>query len=553
MKKITSFIMIIMIFFCINSSKVYADNRAITLNRNNVTIGINYSIKLIVNSNYSFNRDDVSWFSNNEGVATVDNGTVTGHNEGVAIITAILNNYRATCVVNVSKNYVKIAKISLDNSSDEITLNQTKKINVNIEPSNATDKRLTYISSNPSIVSVDSSGNITGVSLGTTIITIASSTNDIKASLLVKVIDRIGLKGIKINESITINEKASSRLSISFNPNNATNQKVTWKSSNPNVITVDQTGVIYGVSPGSATVQAISNENGYVSSCRVTVNALSKDLKKLTLNKHEITLNIDDEETLSVNFEPSYAEDKNVKWESSDKKIATVEDGKIKALKIGTTTIKVINEKTKLEDTCTVTVLSKPIKSISFEKENQTIYLGNQLSLKTISDPIDSSINNPIWSSSDESIVTVENGVITAKKIGIATITISNEDGTISATTNVQVIEKPADTTTLMIKVKGYELNFDPKIKNYTLKIGDESSLTFDLNISKKKYTINGNKGLKNGSIITITLNDQEQTQYVIYIKKKESNTILFIGIISVLLLLNIIRMLIKNKNKNKN
>ncbi len=551
MKKVTSFIVIIMIFFSINSNKVYADNQTITLNRNNISIGINYNVKLTVNSNYSFNPSDVSWFSNNESVATVDNGTVTGHNAGVAIITAILNDYRATCVVTVSANYVKITRISLNNSSDEITLNQTKKITANVEPSNATDKRLTYTSSNSSIVSVDGSGNITGISLGTAIITIASSTNDVKASLLVKVIDRIALKGIKINESITINEKTSSKLSINFTPNNATNQKVTWKSSNPNVVTVDQTGAIYGVSPGNATIQAISNENGYVSSCRVTVNALSKDLTKITLNKHEVTLNVDDEEILSVSYEPSYAEDQNVKWESSDKKIATIENGKIKALKAGTTTIKAINEKTKLEDTCTVTVLSRPIKSISFEKENQTIYLGNQLSLKTISNPVDSSINNPIWSSSDESIVTVENGVITAKKIGTAIITISNEDGTISATTNIQVVEKPADTTTLMIKVKGYELNFDPKVKNYTLKIGDESSLTFDLNINKKKYTINGNKDLKNGSIITITINDQEQTQYVIYIKKKESNTILFIGIISVLLLLNIIRMLIKNKKKN--
>ena len=94
----------------------------------------------------------------------------------------------------------------------------------------------------------------------------------------------------------------------------------------------------------------------------------------------------------------------------------------------------------------------------------------------------------------------------------------------------------------MKIQVKGYDLNFDISKLDYTLKIGDESTLEFDINEDYDKITINGNRDLKDGSIITITINNDTPTTYIINIKKKTNYTIYFIGAISFLLLLNIIR-----------
>lgn len=549
MKKISSYIITIFIIFIIGNKAVFADN-VITLDKNNVIIGINYQLTLNVERDQSFSPSDVVWSSSNYSVANVSNGTVTGISSGMAIITASINDYKATCVVNVIDNYIRITNLSFGTSFEELTINQSKKLNVTITPNNASDQRLLYSSSNTQIVSVDNSGNVRGLAEGTAIITVTSSLGDVKASLLVNVSDKISLNSISINDTLSLNEQATSLLSVTFNPGNATNKKITWKSSNPDIATVDSSGRVTGVKAGTTIIQAISNDGGHVASCNVTVVALDKTLKEISLNQKELTMNLNDEETLTVIFNPTYANDLSVKWESSDNKIVSVSDGKIKALKPGKAQIKVTNEKTKLTATCQITVLSPPIEEISFEKDSQDIYINSKTELKTVSKPENTAINNPIWTSSDESVATVTDGIVTALKIGSAIITVSNEDGSISAQTTVNVIQKPVESETLKISVQGYQLNFDPKVKDYTLKIGNESSLVFDINLDKKKYTINGNRDLKNGSIITITISDKDKTQYIINIKKKETYTIPFIIIISVLLLLNIIRMLIKNKKK---
>lgn len=547
MKKFSLFLGLFGILFLVNCKLVWAE---ITLNRNNVTIGVGYKVNLYVNNDTSFNPNEVSWYSTNDNVASVSNGVVTTKGVGSTVITASWYNYRATCLIQVINNYVEIKTISLNSSSEELYLNETRKLKVNISPDNATDKNLLYTSSNSQIVSIDSNGNMTGKSQGNAVISVSSSSGNAKASLMVRVVNTIGLKGISIRNQLTLNEGEGTTLTVSFNPSNATNKKITWKSSNPNVAVVDSSGNVFAKSSGNATIQAISEDNGYVSSCQVTVNPVSKELKEITLNKDELTLSVNEEETLTVNFNPSYTDNKDIKWESSDKKIATVSAGVVKGIKTGTVEIKAINEKTKLYAICKVTVVAPSIKGISFEKERQTVYAGSKTTLKTISDPVGSVLDNAIWSSSDLEIATVEGGVVTAKKVGTVVIMVANEDNSIKAQMTLEVMAKPVVETALKIKVKGYDLEFDPKIKEYTLQIGDESSLIFELNIDKKKYTINGNKDLKNGSIITITLTDKEQTQYIFYIKKKENKTILFIGIISGLLILNIIRMLIKNKKK---
>ena len=538
MKKNILFIFQIIIMIFISIKSVYA---SINLNYTELNIGIDVTQELgDVNS-------DVSWSNSNNNIASLKNGYVTGLSTGTTYITVNSGTYSSTCKVNVISNYIPITDISLPSSSGELLLNDTQNINASINPSNASNKILFYSSSNPSVASVDSSGNMTGNKIGNAIITILAENKS--TSYKVSVVDKINLRGISISpETMTLTEGNTGKLSISFSPENATDKSVTWKSSNTGIVTVDTSGNIKAISAGNATITVTSNDGEYTASSKITVKALDRSLKGISLNKTELTLDINETANLSVIYNPSYASNKEVTWSSSNKNIATVENGKVTAIKPGTTEIKVISNEGKYESVCKVTVLSPPIESIKFEQDEQTVYVGSITTLKTISNPQETMINNPIWTSSDETIATIENGELTALNVGKTTITISDQEGKVTASTEITVIEKP--TEDLMITIVGYNLNFNPSIKNYTLKIGNEESLDIKVNRDDSKVIIGGNRDLQNGSIITITISDIEKTTYVINIRKQKSY-IFFIIPIAILIIINIIRILKKNK-KNK-
>ena len=541
MKKYLLIIFSVLLMICISIKIVYAN---ININYTELNIGIDVTQQLKLSGDVI---DNVSWSNSNDKIASINNGYVTGLSLGTTYITANRGAYSSTCKVNVISNYIAVNNISLPSNSGELLINETKNINAEVNPSNASNKKLFYSSSDSSVVSIDSSGNMTGNELGSAIITIVAENKS--TSYKVNVVDKINLESISISPStMNLTEGNTGKLSISFSPENATDKSITWKSSNTGIVTVDASGNIKAISAGNATITATSNDGGYTSSSKITVNPLNKSLKGISLNKTELTLTVGESENLSVSYNPSYASNKEVTWSSSNKNIATIDNGKVTAIKPGTTEIKVISNEGKYESVCKVTVLSPPIESIKFEQDEQTVYVGSVTSLKTISTPEDTMINDPIWTSSDETIATIDNGKLTALKVGKTTVTVSDNEGKVTASTEITVVEKPEDA--LMITIAGYNLNFDPSVKDYTLVIGNEKSLDIKVNRDDKKVIIGGNRDLQNGSIITITINEKPKTTYVINIRKKQSNIIYFIVIITVLLLINIIRILIKNKKR---
>lgn len=546
MGKKVKYIYIVFICLFIFMFHVNADTNAIKLDKNQLTLGIGYYETLRYSLATGLNSSNIIWTSSNEKVATVQNGKVIAITEGSTIITATINGNKSTCRVNVSSNYVPVKGISLNKSNLDILLGTSEQLIQTVNPIDATNRDVIWTSSNEEVVTVEN-GNVVAKKLGFAIIT--ASISGFKSTCRVNVVDVIPLKSISINKSnIVIKENSYENLIISYSPSNATNKKVTWKSSNPNIVTVDQQGNITGVNPGSATVTAISNDGGYVSMCNVTVEAISKNIIGIDLDKKELSIVSGKKEKLNVIINPSYAENKNITWISSNEEVATVDNGEVNAISPGTTEIKAISEDGEKEAICKVTVTSPIVESLSFTNEEQTVYVNSRTKLNTILEPENSNIENLIWTSSNEEVATVENGIVNAISIGETTVSVFNEENTINALIKVIVVDEPEEE--LNITIEGYNLNFDPEIKNYTLKIGSEDKLKIDTNISEKKVTINGNKNLKDGSIITITVANKEKITYVINIKKKGNYTIYFIAIISFLLFINLIRLAIKGKKK---
>lgn len=539
------YLLIITLFISLIPTKIFAS--IISLNKNRLTVGTceNCYERLQATIPSELNQSNIIWRSSNENIAKVEGGKVIGLTEGEAIITATINGNSSTCIVTVSSNYVKVSGLSLDKQSLEILVGTNATLNKTITPSNATNKDVIWNSSDSSIVSVDQNGIITAKKQGT--VTITASTHEYRSKCIVTVVKSIALKSISINKpTLTIKEQSTEKLDIIYSPSNATNKKVTWKSSNNNIATVDQNGKVTGIKPGSATITAVSNDGGFVATTKVTIEALSKKVTEVTLDKKEITLIAGENIQINATISPDYAENKEVTWTTSNENIAIVENGKVTAISPGETEIKVITQDEKKEAICKITVKAPPIQNISFNEPVKTVYIKSKTKLLTTIEPENAILENQIWTSSNENVATVENGIVTAVSLGETTITVTNKEKTIAASMILKVIEKPKEE--VKITIEGYDLKFDPKVKNYTLEIGNDQELIINTNLSKDKVIINGNKNLKDGSLITITITNEEKTTYVISIKKKENHTILFIGIISILLLLNLIRLFIKKK-----
>ena len=539
MRKIWLISLQIIILLSINIKHVYAN---ISLNYSEVSVGVNKSIKLNISGNTS---GTLTWNSSNKSVATVSNGTVTGLATGTSYISVSDGTYTASCKVMVVSNYVAVSEISLSESSGTIGVNGTKKISASVKPSNATNKKISYSSSDTGVATVDSSGLITAKKAGMAYITLIAE--DKTASYKIMVVGSVALKGISVSpQTLELNENGSGKLNVSYNPSDATNKKVTWKSDDPNIATVDGSGNVKAVGPGTTTITVIANDNAHTAKATVTVNALDKTLKGISLNKKELTLDVGKTETLTITYNPANAENKEVTWKSSNSMIVSVENGKLTAKKPGTVTITVTSSDGDYKVTCQVKVPSPPIETIEFKEAEQTVYLGTETELEMVTTPEGAIIEDAIWTSSDEKVAIVENDILRALSIGTATITISDKEGKLTASTIVNVEAEPEKE--LKISVSGYELKFNPSVKEYTLTIGKESSLQIIVNRDSNKVVIGGNRDLQNGSIITVAVDDET---YVINIKKKASYVLYFIVVITILLIVNIIRIVIKSKKKD--
>ena len=239
-------------------------------------------------------------------------------------------------------------------TTPSIQVEKGKTFKCNAKASSRT--KLVYASADPSIATVDSYGVITGVAEGKTTITITTEGKDSQAKSIftiesvtipVEVIKLdVPVKSVKLDKTelaATLGDAAVT-LKATVAPDNATNKTVTWKSSNTDVATVDEDGVVTFVGGGTATITATATNgttdtaDDKTATCTVTVKCL---VDKITLNKTLLTPTIGAAtETLTATVTPEDATDKTVTWKSSNTSVATVDaTGKVTFVAVGSATI----------------------------------------------------------------------------------------------------------------------------------------------------------------------------------------------------------------------
>lgn len=218
----------------------------------------------------------VSWKSSDASVASVDNsGKVTAVKAGSATITVTTTDgsKTATCSVTVTAKTIEVNDVGLDKSEMEMVAGDSYQLTVTLKPDNASDKTLSWSSSDENVATVDNSGKVTAVSEGKVTITVKTSNPAQSASCDITVkAASIPVTGVNIDSwiiNIGVNETAA--IAYTILPENATNKEVTFSSDNTDVVAVDSEGTLVGISSGSAKVTVTTVDGGFSSVCTVNV------------------------------------------------------------------------------------------------------------------------------------------------------------------------------------------------------------------------------------------------------------------------------------------
>ena len=304
-----------------------------------------------------------------------------------------------------------------------MTVGGTSTLSATVAPSDATDKSVTWSSSNTAVATVNN-GVVTAISAGTATIKVTTA-NGKTATCEVTV--SILASGVSLNNTtLSLLKGNTETLFATVAPDDTTDKSLAWSTSDENVVTVNN-GVVTAVGVGTATI-TVTTANGKTATCEVTVNV---SVYEISLDKTFVSLVEGETITITATLSPIDATDLSVIWTSSDQSVATIDsNGKITAVSNGISVI-IATTANGLSSYCTVTVTKAEVSAanITLDKNTATMSIGDSLVLTTTVSPSNTTNQVITWSSSDSSIAAVHNGTVVALGVGTATITATTANG----------------------------------------------------------------------------------------------------------------------------
>lgn len=406
-------------------------------------------------------------------------------------------------------NIAVATEVSFVNETESIPVGGTKKLSVSVKPNGVTES-LVYSSNNPSCVSVDENGNITGASFGKAIITVTTSDGRLSDTIEVTVVPEIDSMSVDyVDENNTyfaeINKNVTFNLSVT--PNNADTSGLVWHSSNEEILkTVDaKAGTFVPLKEGQVGLRVTDTITG--TSVSVTVDCIYP-YKALSFKQKEgysniVYTNVSPQACpYTVSFTGGVTH-KGLTYSSSDQSVIYFDpDGALVPVKNGTATITATtgygsvdsayyNEHGYLTATYDIEVRTK-VSSIRFTKDAYSMNKGATLSLTPTIYPKEASSKEVTWESDNSDVATVSaTGVVTAVGNGVAKITCTAKDGLETAKNSVSIsVSTQNDGIMLDETFPNDELSLitnEETAKTHTLKIkylpeGSSGSCTFKSN-----------------------------------------------------------------------
>lgn len=477
-----------------------------------INLGATETLTVVYNPEDTTDDKTVTWNSTNTDAVTVDNGVVTAVGEGSSTVTATVGEKVATI------NYtVRIPLESITINGDEtLSKNEEKTLTVTYNPTNTTDnKTVDWESSNPEIVSIDSTGKITGKKGGTAKIT--ATVGNVKAEKEVKVV--VPIESVSLSGDDSILKGETKRLTATINPEDTTDDKtITWSSDNENVLFVDQNGQIRGIKEGTANVKAVVA--GKETTKQITVNEIH--INSIAIDgDQEFEMIKNQTKNLSVTINPeNTTDDKGVVWKTNNEEVARVDnDGNVTALKEGEATITATVGTN--ETSVKINVKEIHINSVVINELDDEFTRGDEFKFSATYTPENTTDENKTveWSSSNTDVGTIDQeGNFVALKEGTTKITA--KIGNIKAEREVTVIENHVGDFKLL-QEEGEVLNIGNTQKLVTVVNPENCTDAYTIKYSSSDEEVatvdeNGNvTALKDGKVvITATLTTEYDEEF---------------------------------------
>lgn len=209
-----------------------------------------------------------------------------------------------------------LESITLSQSELSMAVGDKYTLTVTTNPQTVEGLQLVWTSTDPEVADVDPNGQVTANKAGETVIKVSSGA--VSATCTVKVSE--GVESLEVTPSVAeIEAGGTVTLTATVLPAGA-DAEVVWKSSNVDVATVDENGVVTGVAPGNVIIMA--EAGGITDDCMVSV--VSVPVESISLDESDITIDEGQSWTLHATVMPESADNKSIVWESSDENVAQV-------------------------------------------------------------------------------------------------------------------------------------------------------------------------------------------------------------------------------------
>jgi uncharacterized repeat protein (TIGR02543 family) len=358
-----------------------------------------------------------------------------------APVTAAFTLYAKWQAVTVT---VPVSGVSLDKASLSLAVGESETLSATVTPSDATNKTVTWSSSDAEIASISSSGLVSAVSAGSATITVNTNDGNKTAACAVSVTSgNANQTPVAADYNIT----GTGTFTADGTPRPVTIQAKAGNS--PGLITVYYNGSVtapsaagtYAITFNVAEAQGWNAAAGLSVGTLVISNAETIAVTGVSLDKTTLALSIGGFETLSATIEPSTAANKTVTWSSDSPSVASVSaSGVVSALSAGNAIVTVTTQDGNHSAACAVSVSAISVTGVSISKSALTLGVGVSETLNANISPSNATNKSVFWTSGDPLIATVSGGKVTAIAEGTTSVTVTSADGGFSAVCTVTVV-----------------------------------------------------------------------------------------------------------------
>lgn len=402
----------------------------------------------------------LEWTSSNDNIASVVDGVITGHNGGVATITAKTtdgSNISASCTVVVDgplydyNNYLE-SSFTGQYSKSQIGSIIKKSIGFYIENKGSESITITKgnvrRNSNDAIVASSTDASVLGVlkpgernELSFTVNEDASLgafyyewfyTYKGHECVFVSNAPKTNVDVYSVSldiEEVTMREGDIKKLAATVHPSIASDHSITWESSNSKIAKVDANGQVTAVGVGETDITAKAN-SGVSAVCHIIVEATPVETIEITASKTEIE--IGETMELMASILPNTATNKSVRWTSNNEDVAMVSsNGTVVGVDLGSATITAeAADGSGVKATIEITVVPIKVKSITLNHDTYSLCEGESVIIEATVLPEDAANKEIVWASSNDNVVMVsKTGKVMYVCNGNATVTATATDG----------------------------------------------------------------------------------------------------------------------------